>query len=162
MTKEGYLAIIDYFTARKRMLKAAIITQKLCELAVYVIYPLFLAALIFAKNDFWWKSALVCGISFVAVSLLRIRINAERPYEKYGFSPLIKKESKGRSFPSRHAFSAAIIAVNIGAVCLPLGIAVGVIALVIAFLRVVLGVHFIKDVVFGIIAGIVLGTIALI
>lgn len=162
MTKDGYLAAIDFFTARQGLLKTAILTQKLCELAVYVIYPLFLAVLIFNQNDFWWKSALVCGISFVAVSLLRLRINAERPYEKYDFSPLIKKESRGRSFPSRHAFSAAIIAFNIGAVCLPLGIAVGVIALVIAFLRVVLGVHFIKDVVFGIIAGIALGLIVII
>lgn len=104
----------------------------------------------------------MCGVGLVAVSLLRIRINATRPYEKFGFTPLIKKESKGRSFPSRHAFSAAIIAFNIGAVYLPLGIAVGVIALVIAALRVVLGVHFIKDVVFGILAGILLGAIALI
>lgn len=162
MTKDSYLAAKDYLTARPKLLRAAVITQKICELAVYVIYPLFLAVLIFTQNDFWWKSALVCGISFVAVSLLRIRINAQRPYEKYGFSPLIKKESKGRSFPSRHAFSAAIIAFNIGVVCIPLGVAIGVIALVIAFLRVVLGVHFIKDAVFGIIAGIVLGGIVLI
>lgn len=162
MTKEGYLAAEKFFSARPTLLKTAVITQKICELAVYVVYPLFLATLIFAQNNFWWKSALVCSISFVAVSLLRIRINAERPYEKYGFSPLIKKESKGRSFPSRHAFSAAIIAFNIGAVCLPLGIAVGAVTLIIAFLRVVLGVHFIKDVVFGIIAGIALGAIVLI
>lgn len=162
MTEKGYLAAIDIFTARPRLLRAAVITQKTCEILIYALYPAFLLYLFVVESGFWWRSALVCGAGFIAVSLLRLRINAERPYEKYGFSPLIKKESKGRSFPSRHAFSAAIIAVNIGAVCLPLGVAVGIMALVIAFLRVVLGVHFIKDVAFGILCGLALGAIVMI
>ena len=162
MTKEGYLAAIEFFGSHKGLLKAAVIIQKASELAVYVIYPLFIALLFLSENDFYIKSVLVCGVSFFAITLLRIRLNVPRPYEKYDFTPLIKKESRGRSFPSRHAFSAAIIALNVGVVCPFGGALLGVLTLIISFLRVVLGVHFIKDVVFGIVAGILLGAIVLI
>lgn len=162
MTQEGYIATVKYLTERPHLLKAAIITQKVCEIAVYILYPAFLLYLAIKHNDFFIRSAAVCAGGFLAVSFVRRRINAKRPYERFGFTPLIKKDKKGCSFPSRHTFSAAIIAVNIGVYCLPLGIAVGVAALIIAFLRVVLGVHFIKDVVFGLLCGIALGLVVLI
>ena len=163
MTKEGYLAANEFFLKRKTLLKATIITQKICEIGIYVLYPLFLLFLAFVKkDDYFIRSAAVCAGGFLAVSFLRRRINAERPYEKFGFTPLIKKETKGCSFPSRHTFSAAIIAVNIGVYNPPLGIIVGVAAIIIAFLRVVLGVHFVKDTLFGLICGGALGLIVLI
>ena len=162
MTEKGYLACIDFFSRRPRLKKAAVILQKLFEALMYAVYPLFILWLILGSNELWWKSLLVCGSGFIAVTLIRLRINAVRPYEKYGIEPLIKKDKKGQSFPSRHAFSAAVIAVNVGVYCLPLGILLGFIALAIAFLRVVLGVHFIRDVAFGIITGVAVGLIVLI
>lgn len=162
MTEKGYKTCVEFFAARPKTSKAAIILQKALEIAVYINYPLFIGMLIFGNGDFWWKSLLVCGIGFVAVTLFRKRLNAQRPYEKFGFTPTLKKEKKGCSFPSRHAFSAAIIAVNIGIIYLPWGIVLGVVAVLIAALRVVLGVHFIKDVFFGLLCGVALGLIALI
>lgn len=162
MTEKGYLACIDFFSRRPKLQKAAIILQKLCEALMYAAYPLFILWLIVDGNGLWWRSLLVCDLGFIAVTLLRLRLNAVRPYEKFGFAPLIKKDKKGQSFPSRHAFSAAVIAVNVGVYCLPLGILLSAVALAIAFLRVVLGVHFIRDVAFGIIAGVAIGLIVLI
>ncbi len=159
MNKENYIKISDYLRGRPQLLRGLIITQKALETAVYIIYPLFLLALLFLQNDLWWKSATVCGLSFIAVSLIRRRLNLPRPYEVYGAEPLLKKDKKGCSFPSRHAFSATIIAVNIAAFCLPLGIALLLVALAIAGLRVILGVHFIKDVAAGLVLGSVLGLI---
>ena len=163
MTKDGYLAAKKFFEQKNDLLKAAIIIQKICETGIYALYPLFLLYLALVRmDDYFITSAAVCATGFLAVSFLRRRIDAQRPYEKFGFEPLIKKDTRGRSFPSRHAFSAAIIAVNIGVYCLPLGIAVGIAALLIAFLRVVLGVHFVRDVVFGLLSGAALGFIVLI
>lgn len=162
MNRKNYLACREFFAKRPILLKTSLIIQKTLEIAVYIIYPLFLAYLIFSGNLFWIKSALVCGVGFLAVSFFRMRVNSKRPYEKYECEPLIKRDKKGRSFPSRHVFSAAIIAVSVAAVFHTLGIVLFAAALLIGFLRVVLGVHFIKDVIFGLVLGIALGLVVLI
>ena len=67
--------------------------------------------------------------------------------------PVITKDTHGRSFPSRHVFSAFIIAFTV-LICSPsasplwfTGILLAVIAAIIACVRVISGVHFISDVV---------------
>ena len=162
MTEKGYKKFIDFFDRHQKLKGAAIITQKSLEMLMYIVYPLFILHLFFTGNDFWWKSLIVCGAGFLAVTFLRKRINAQRPYDKYGFEPTLKKDKKGCSFPSRHAFCAAIIAVNVGIIWLHAGIILGAIALLIAALRVILGVHFIRDVAFGVFCGVLIGLIALI
>ena len=67
------------------------------------------------------------------------------------------KDKKGSSMPSRHVFSATIISVSVFFMLPVLGISLFLIALAIAVLRVVLGVHFIKDVIVGAVVGIVFG-----
>ena len=63
--------------------------------------------------------------------------------------------------PSRHIFSITIIAMCWLYICQPVGIILLVMTLVLAVLRVVMGVHFIKDVIAGIIYGIICGFIGL-
>ena len=82
-------------------------------------------------------------------------IGRKRPYEIYGTEPIIGREKTGDSFPSRHIFSAFIIATTMGYVNIYLGIAIGIIGFAVAILRVVGGVHFISDVAAGMIIGIV-------
>ncbi len=161
MNKKGYLALKEFFLGHQKLLTAAQMTQKVAELVVYAAYPAFLLYLVITWDLFFIKSALVCGAGFLAVSLLRARLNAKRPYEVFGEAPLIKKETKGRSFPSRHAFSAAIISVSVWAVFPVFGAVLFAVALIIATLRVLLGVHFIKDVLFGILCGVAVGAVVL-
>lgn len=96
---------------------------------------------------------------FVILSLLRKKINAPRPYEKWDIKPLLDRDSPGQSMPSRHVFSATIISTA----CLHASLSVGVILLVLsAFLglvRVLGGVHYPKDVVVGYICGLVWGVL---
>ena len=86
---------------------------------------------------------------FIFISMIRSGINRKRPYEKYDIIPLIEKDTKGHSFPSRHVFSAFAI----GVIFVPVSPWFALICLaagaVIAICRVVSGVHFIIDVVFG-------------
>ena len=96
---------------------------------------------------------------FVILSLLRKKINAPRPYEKWTIKPLLDRDSPGQSMPSRHVFSATIISMA----CLHASLSVGVILLVssalLGLVRVLGGVHFPKDVVVGYICGLVWGVI---
>ena len=104
---------------------------------------------------------LSAAIPFLAVSVLRMWINAPRPYELYDFYENKPKEKKGRSFPSRHVYSAFVIATLAFVYSVPLGIALAFIGVSLAASRVLLGIHFIRDVVCGAAVGVVSGLIGI-
>lgn len=159
MKKEGYKAARKFFDAHPTFTKLAVALQKGSEILIYLTYPVFIAVLFFNNNWFWAKSVVVCGVGFILVSIFRHFYNAERPYQIYDIKPVINKNSKGKSMPSRHCFSAAVIAVSISVINLPLGIIFGVLALLMATLRVAFGVHFIKDVLAGLLLGVLIGSV---
>ena len=110
---------------------------------------------------FYYKSSLSAAIAYLAalglpfalVSLIRLLIDAKRPYQLYDFYDVKPKKKSGSSFPSRHAFSAFAI----GTLALFSHTALGIILLVLGALmcvcRVLLGMHFIRDVACGAIIG---------
>lgn len=101
----------------------------------------------------------VCAISFAALSALRAKLNRPRPYELYDIDPLIKKDTKGKSFPSRHIFSATVISCALLWLDVRLGIAGFVVTTAIAVIRVMGGVHFPRDVAAGAALGVLCGVI---
>jgi len=54
------------------------------------------------------RAVFVPAFVFLGGTLLRARLNFPRPYEQPGFTPLVPKETHGKSFPSRHALSVMI------------------------------------------------------
>lgn len=102
---------------------------------------------------------LVCAIGFAACTVLRAKLNKPRPYELYDLDPLIIKNTKGKSFPSRHLFSATVIACAFFWLSPILGIIGFVAVAALALIRVVGGVHFPKDVIAGIALGMLCGII---
>ena len=101
-------------------------------------------------------------VGFVLVSLARKAIDAPRPYELYDFYEDKPKEREGRSFPSRHAYSAFSIATAAFSIHPLLGGAFIILASLMCASRVLLGIHFIRDVVCGALLGIIAGGVALI
>ena len=97
------------------------------------------------------------AIVFILVTLLRSVINRKRPYETLGIAPVIPKNTKGKSFPSRHAFCAWLIALNWLIVFhQPLSLINGTIvviycifAFIVSVLRVILTLHYPSDVIAG-------------
>ena len=71
--------------------------------------------------------------------------------------PLIKKDSLGKSFPSRHVFSATVIAMLALTLNPWLGGAMLFLAGALALLRVLGGVHYPSDVLAGYVIGILVG-----
>ena len=114
---------------------------------VYIIYILVVAFMIITKE---------CD---VGVSYFRKKFDSPRPYTVYNYEPIIKKEKEGNSFPSRHVFSAFVIATTFIYANLELGICLFVISCMIAVLRVIGGVHFPKDVIVGAITGSICGVL---
>ena len=96
----------------------------------------------------------ILGCPFVLVTLLRRLINFKRPYEVYGFYEIPPKDKKGKSFPSRHAYSSFVISVMALYLSPAIGIVLLVFSLALCVFRVLLGIHFIRDVACGALIGI--------
>ena len=123
----------------------------------YAAYPLFLAYSFAIGDPFAWRAFLLPTIGFLLVSVARKLINRPRPYETLAFEPLIRKNTVGKSFPSRHAYSAMVIAVTIFNRCTGLGIFLVILAGCMATLRVLGGVHYPSDVIAGAAFGVLFG-----
>ena len=102
---------------------------------------------------------LVPGVSFVIVSIFRYIYNAPRPYEVNDVTPMTGKKTKGKSMPSRHTFSIFVIAMTVFYYDYRFGICLLFAGVILATLRVLERVHFVKDVVVGAIIGIGAGLI---
>ena len=107
------------------------------------------------------KPVLVAAVPFLLVTLVRRLLDLPRPYEVYDLYDRPTHDRQGRGFPSRHAASAAVIAVILLFECLPLGLAVSLVGLVMCVCRVLLGIHFVRDVLAGALIGAVGGVLGM-
>lgn len=130
---------------------------------VVVFYAAYALLLGWACVSDPWKLAPLVGVTavgFAAVSFFRRRFNAPRPYECCSIAPLIARDGAGKSFPSRHAFSAFAIAASWFAGSAPVAVVLLVAVVVLAVCRVLGGVHFPRDVVVGALIGSATGALA--
>lgn len=133
-----------------------------CALACAVIYIFTLVYTYLSEPMHAGIILAVSAFGFVLVSVVRRIINAPRPYEKYDFYEVLPKQKCGSSFPSRHVFSAFIIGTLAFAASPFLAIPALLMGLLMAVCRVLLGIHYIRDVAVGALVGAVLGIIGII
>ena len=100
------------------------------------------------------KVGLICLLPFIIVTVIRRIINAPRPYEIYDFYEKRPKDKSGRSFPSRHLYSASVISSLCFFIYPVLGAALSLLAILLALIRVLVGIHFIRDVCAGALIGV--------
>lgn len=110
-----------------------------------------------------WVSALkvliITASPLLLVTILRAYVNAPRPYELYDFYEHKPRSGSGHSFPSRHAYSVFAIA-SVSLFIYPvMGIILIALGIIICVSRVLLGIHFIRDVLAGAIVGVVCGVL---
>lgn len=97
---------------------------------------------------------------FLLITISRKIFNRKRPYEKFNTPSVFGKSKKGESMPSRHTASAFIIAMTFLYVNVPLGIFYLSVSTLIMISRVLSGVHFISDVIVGMLISVLFGWLA--
>ncbi len=149
MYKETYDKIYDYFTKKPHRLKILRFLGKASEVIGYGAYIVLIAYLLLTGNEKIYKCIYVPALTFLFATAVRSGLNFPRPYEKYDITPLVKKDTKGKSFPSRHVVCLAIISAAWIYAYLPAGIFMCALTAVVMVIRPLSGVHFPKDVLAG-------------
>ena len=118
-----------------------------------------LAILYFTGTDYWKMRALALlvgiGITALAVFAIKFAVRRKRPEGELG---QIYRRTDPHSFPSGHAARAAmlaVVAIGLGPAWLGVLLAFWAIAVVLA--RVMMGVHYLSDVLAGALLGILIG-----
>lgn len=157
MTSQQYTRWSAPFRGKRERLVP--IADRVLTLVVYLAYPALILWLWYSDGRIPWRELWVPASALVVVTLLRILIDRPRPYERLDIDPLIKKDTHGKSFPSRHAFSVFVIAATAWTVWPPLGAALAVVGVLLCVLRVLGGVHYPADVAVGALVGILFAVI---
>ncbi len=137
-------------------------TDRVLRYVMEIFYPVFLVWQLFCAGlQETLPYVVIPGAAFVIFSLIRSKIDRKRPYEEWNIEPLIHRDGTGHSMPSRHVFSAAMIAMCalranpvLGMICL-------ILSAVIAGCRVLGGVHYPEDVIAGYAVGVAAGALLL-
>ena len=154
-----YERVRPFFVTHPYYLSLLKWTNRLVTLLMPLLYFDVLWAAYLKASKTWIVLAylLVPATGFIVLSVIRKRMNWPRPYELGTFPPLLNREGKGSSMPSRHVFSAAIISTVAWGVHPLLSVLGLSLALLLAGVRVLAGVHFVRDVVVGFLSAILWG-----
>ena len=158
MTSERYEKLVAPLRRHPRAVAALAGVNQAVTALCYTVYPLLLLFLLGERDARFWRCLLVPAVSFAAVTLFRSACNAPRPYEQ-GIDALLKKKRTGHSFPSRHVFSAVMIAVTAAYLLPALSVPLFVAAALLALIRVLGGIHYPRDVFCGALFALIAGGI---
>ncbi len=154
-----YERVRPFFVTHPYYLSLLKWTNRLVTLLMPLLYFYVLWATYLKTTKTWIVLAylLVPATGFIVLSVIRKRMDWPRPYELGTFPPLLNREGKGSSMPSRHVFSAAIISTVAWGVNPLLSVLGLSLALLLAGVRVLAGLHFVRDVVVGFLSAILWG-----
>ena len=158
MKDQFYINTVEKLKNRQNLAAFIVLLGKVSTLLIYIIYTAFLIFLALTKNTKLLPAVIVPAVGFLLVSILRCFLNLPRPYQIIDqLIPLYPKKTVGKSFPSRHTFSAFVIATTVSVIFPILGCFLFVVATLLAVCRVLSGVHFVRDVVVGAVLGVIIG-----
>ena len=164
----GYHDTMDYETRYERISApfrdegAARTLNLVDKWLVHFIALAYIVALIWLLSTGdarFWRALVVPAVTFAIVSGLRLFVNAPRPYEATRIDPVIHKETLGKSLPSRHVASAAIIACALFCLSPVVGAIAFLGCVAVCFTRIVGGVHFPRDVVAAVLIAAICGVV---
>lgn len=151
MTAKQYQDLINYFKKNKYRKTFIVIIAKIFPIINALMYIFLILYLILNKDKRLFEVIIIPFFVFLFITIMRNLVNKNRPYDDLIFTPFFDniKKRKGKSFPSRHTSSAVIIAITCTYINVYLGIIAAVIAILIGLSRIIIGVHYPKDVIYG-------------
>ena len=158
--KTNYLKFYEELTKnyqtdeKKKLLR---LCNKIVTNIYYVVYPFLLLYLFVIQSEKLLPTILIPLLSIVAITLLRKVLARPRPYEEYPIDQILEKETQHNAMPSRHVFSASIIAMMCFSASPILACILLVLAAIEGYIRVVGGVHYPRDVIVGYLLGVFFG-----
>ncbi|MEE1078342.1 MAG: phosphatase PAP2 family protein [Agathobacter sp.] len=161
MKKETYIKMTQPFRDNTKRTESVHRISRILTGTVFFSYPILVIGLYLLKDPRVYRAVLVPAISFLLVTAFRYFVNRKRPYEVFELEPVIPKDTKGKSMPSRHTFSACIIGLTF-LFCSPwwgIGIFLLIISFAIGILRIICGIHYISDVVVAVVVATVVAYI---
>lgn len=178
MTTGHYRNLRSWFSRHPKTAHIVILLDRWLPLIPFVCYPALLLLInlrlfqtlrsteitLSAVPDLMSPAAraiLVPVFAFLFCTVLRNHLDRPRPYQQPGFEPLVPKETLGRSFPSRHALSATVLAMVWLYFYPAFGGVMLAVAAAICVLRVLTGVHHGRDVLFGAAMGVLFGYVGM-
>ena len=142
-----YIILSNWFKNRPFIAKMVLYFHNMITVYVYLLFVYVNAHLALNKRLYdLLMTVLLCGAGFVGVTMLRRIFKRPRPYEMYGYTPVLSRKGKGDSFPSRHTYSVTVIAIASYQISPILFTVNMVLAVILGVLRVIGGVHRISDV----------------
>ena len=145
MYSDWYANISKPFREKPGAVRAINVLDKGLVALIAIGYLIDIILLIAGADARAGRFIAVPAAGFVIATAIRAAIDAPRPYEEHDIDPLIPKDTHGKSCPSRHIFSAFIIAFAIMWLNVPLGIVAVALGCVVAWCRIVGGVHYLRD-----------------
>lgn len=159
--KQLYKKWMPLFQMHPEYVSIITITNKILTFTAFILYPVLIGSMLLQMDKRTTAFVFVPAFSFVAMSIIRRLFHSRRPYEIYDFQPVIPRKKNGDSFPSRHVFSIFLIATLWFDIWKPTGIFLFLSGFILALIRVIGGVHFLKDVICGAVTGIFCGLLTL-
>ena len=158
MTEQEYRRLSAPFRSSGRQ-QGLIWANRVLTGLFYLAYPALLLPLLLSRDPRLMRCVLVPALSFAALSLWRHCCRAQRPYEVLDIEPILHRDKTGDSFPSRHVFSAFVIAMTALRLLPPLGGMLLLCGALLSLCRVVGGVHWPRDVLSGAAFGVLTGLV---
>lgn len=141
--------LFHYFSNHPTQKKIVLFLSQFCVLITIVSYLGTLGYLFILKDWIDFIPTFVSPLlAFVLVEIIRHFYSRPRPFETLNFTPLIEHET-GKSFPSKHATSAMVIALALIPLFPIFGILMIFNALIVGLTRILSGIHYPSDVLGG-------------
>lgn len=154
---DTYNSVADWFNLHPWRTRALLALNRILTFIGYIAYPLLLVLEAIYDPTLLLRSIIVPAVGFAICTIIRSAVDSPRPYEVAPIEPLIKKDTRGHSFPSRHTFCMFMIAGSWLIFFKPMAFALLAFGCIMAATRVLGGVHFAKDVVCGALLALVWG-----
>lgn len=159
-----YMGINRSVGKHPKLIRGLYLVNQVVTWFTFLSFPVLLLYFLWQRDYALARAIIVPLDGFVIFSFVRYLINRKRPYESLPIQSAIPKDTKGKSFPSRHVFSAVIIGMLyfLWSPFWFIGIIIFAFSIFLAAVRVLTSIHYISDVVVGAVLGVLCGLIGFI